>query len=194
VYREYGDTENTELGQAWQGSIGKETAEDICSLMNMAYEQALELSPPRHLAKLLDSLHELCLCAEEASEPCLYCEAREQIEAQARTLNLLSGRIADLQRRAVETAHSQPSPSDTPESALQFIIGIAKDRRFSNEYLGNVVRSWLPMLESSLTPIQERHNGRPTIWVCNPCGGEHATRVSACSRCGSHNLRPAEGL
>lgn len=62
VYREYGDTEETELGQSWQGSVGKETAEDVCSLMNMAYEQALELLPPdetsevNRLRKALDQL------------------------------------------------------------------------------------------------------------------------------------------
>lgn len=44
---------------------------------------------------------------------------------------------------------SLPSPSDTRDSAIEFIAGIAKDARFSNEYLGNVVRSWLPTLESS---------------------------------------------
>lgn len=39
----------------------------------------------------------------------------------------------------------------------------------------------------------ERHSGRATIWVCNPCRREHETRVSACLRCGSANIRPAEG-
>lgn len=33
---------------------------------------------------------------------------------------------------------------------------------------------------------------RPTIWVCNPCGGEHSERVSQCARCGSSNIRPAQ--
>lgn len=42
-------------------------------------------------------------------------------------------------------------------------------------------------------PTQERHNGRPTIWVCNPCGGEHVDKVTACTRCGSANIRSAEG-
>lgn len=34
----YSDPEPTEIGTSWQGEAGKETAEDICDLMNMAYE------------------------------------------------------------------------------------------------------------------------------------------------------------
>jgi hypothetical protein len=39
VYREKGSTEDTEIGTAWGD---KELAEDICDLMNMAYEAGKE--------------------------------------------------------------------------------------------------------------------------------------------------------
>ncbi len=38
----YDDGEPVEIGQAWQGDLGKESAEDICDLMNMAYEAGTE--------------------------------------------------------------------------------------------------------------------------------------------------------
>jgi|SRR6185312_14298728 len=110
VYREHGDTEDTELSQSWQGSIGKETAEDVCNWMNMAFEQALELPPPQQLAKLVESLAEVCVCSEEDSQgACLYCEARQQIEAQARTLKLAQDRLTALQSdlAAEREAHKQ---------------------------------------------------------------------------------------
>ncbi len=37
--------EPVEIGQAWQGDDGKEVAEDICDLMNMAYNAGLEAKP-----------------------------------------------------------------------------------------------------------------------------------------------------
>lgn len=42
VYVEHGQTEETELGTTWGD---KELAEDICDLMNMAYEAGLEVAP-----------------------------------------------------------------------------------------------------------------------------------------------------
>jgi ribosomal protein L40E len=64
-----------------------------------------------------------------------------------------------------------------------------------------ITRVWIRMPEIrakqaakpkySALPTNERHSGKLTIWVCNPCGGEHTTKVTACLRCGSANLRPA---
>ncbi len=97
LYREYGDTEDTELGQSWQGTQGKETAEDVCSLMNMAYEQALEFPAPDVASRMLiERLNNLCMCLE-LPEPCLYCETRETIEAQSRTLRLAQDRLTLMQ-------------------------------------------------------------------------------------------------
>lgn len=99
TYREHGDTEDTELSQSWQGSVGKETAEDVCNWMNMAFEQALELPVPTQLAPLVQTLIQLCTCSErKESEPeCLYCESRYQIEAQVRALKLAQDRLTALQ-------------------------------------------------------------------------------------------------
>lgn len=44
VYVEHGATEETELGQAWGD---RELADDICDLMNMAFESGLEVPPQR---------------------------------------------------------------------------------------------------------------------------------------------------
>jgi hypothetical protein len=38
----YDDGEPTEIGTAYQGDAGKEAAEDICDLMNMAYDDGRE--------------------------------------------------------------------------------------------------------------------------------------------------------
>jgi hypothetical protein len=38
----YDDSEPTEIGTSWQGPDGKETAEDICDLLNMAYAAGQE--------------------------------------------------------------------------------------------------------------------------------------------------------
>jgi hypothetical protein len=38
----YDDGEPIEIGQAWQGDLGKEAAEDVCDLMNMAYAAGCE--------------------------------------------------------------------------------------------------------------------------------------------------------
>lgn len=39
----YGPTgDETEIGQAWQGDEGKEAAEDVCDLMNMAFDAGQE--------------------------------------------------------------------------------------------------------------------------------------------------------
>lgn len=38
----YDDGEPTEIGTSWQGSEGKELAEDICELMNMAFDRGAE--------------------------------------------------------------------------------------------------------------------------------------------------------
>lgn len=46
---------------------------------------------------LLTRLADLCVCSGE--EKCLYCESRERIEAQDRTLRLAQEKIASLQRR-----------------------------------------------------------------------------------------------
>lgn len=60
----------------------------------------------------------------------------------------------DAQETASETsACSLPSPSDTRESAIAFIVGVAKDTRFSTEYVGNVVRSWLDKLGAVETAV-----------------------------------------
>lgn len=45
VYVEHGQTEETEVGQTFGDH---ELAEDICDLMNMAYESALECIEPYH--------------------------------------------------------------------------------------------------------------------------------------------------
>ena len=34
--------EEIEIGQSWQGVLGKNTAEDICDLMNMAFDAGQE--------------------------------------------------------------------------------------------------------------------------------------------------------
>ena len=51
---------------------------------------------------------------------------------------------------------SPPSPSDTPQSAIEHIRAIAADERFSAEYLGYVVRSWLPLLAPAPFTSKER--------------------------------------
>lgn len=38
----YDDPDPTEIGTSWQGDDGLEMAQDICDLMNMAYEAGLE--------------------------------------------------------------------------------------------------------------------------------------------------------
>ena len=38
----FDDPDPTEIGTAWQGDDGKEAAEDICDLMNMAYDAGCE--------------------------------------------------------------------------------------------------------------------------------------------------------
>jgi len=38
----YFDSEPTEIGQSWQGADGKEAAQDVCDLMNMAFEAGRE--------------------------------------------------------------------------------------------------------------------------------------------------------
>jgi hypothetical protein len=38
----YEDSEPTEIGTSWQGADGKEVAQDICDLMNMAYDRGRE--------------------------------------------------------------------------------------------------------------------------------------------------------
>jgi hypothetical protein len=38
----YDDGEPTEIGTQWQGEDGKELAEDICELMNMAFDRGAE--------------------------------------------------------------------------------------------------------------------------------------------------------
>jgi len=38
----YDDGEPTEIGTSWQGDEGKELAEDICALMNMAFDRGAE--------------------------------------------------------------------------------------------------------------------------------------------------------
>jgi hypothetical protein len=40
VYDEAG--EPVEIGRSWQGPLGKEAADDICDLMNMAYDAGRE--------------------------------------------------------------------------------------------------------------------------------------------------------
>ena len=37
--------EIVEIGQSWQGPLGKEAADDICDLMNMAYDAGCEANP-----------------------------------------------------------------------------------------------------------------------------------------------------
>lgn len=79
---------------------------------------------------------------------------------------------------------SVPSPSDTPESALEFIVAIAKDYRFSDEYVGNVVRSWLPLLLSTNNPV---------VSVVNTCCTPGCNRTIAparyhCARCTAQGL------
>lgn len=41
------DGEPTEICTSWQGEEGKETAEDICDLMNMAFARGIEEAPSR---------------------------------------------------------------------------------------------------------------------------------------------------
>lgn len=38
----YDDGEPTEIGTSWQGEAGKEAAQDICDLMNMAFDAGSE--------------------------------------------------------------------------------------------------------------------------------------------------------
>lgn len=38
----YNDGEPTEIGTSWQGEAGKEAAEDVCDLMNMAFDAGRE--------------------------------------------------------------------------------------------------------------------------------------------------------
>lgn len=44
----FDDPEPTEIGTAWQGDEGKEVAEDICDLMNMAFDAGREKQELRH--------------------------------------------------------------------------------------------------------------------------------------------------
>lgn len=38
----YDDGEPTEIGTSWQGADGKEAAQDVCDLMNMAFDAGKE--------------------------------------------------------------------------------------------------------------------------------------------------------
>jgi hypothetical protein len=43
VFQENG--EEVEIGQSWQGVLGHDAAQDICDLMNMAYDAGCESNP-----------------------------------------------------------------------------------------------------------------------------------------------------
>lgn len=42
----YEDPDLTEIGSSWKGEAGREVAEDICDLMNMAFETGQEHAVP----------------------------------------------------------------------------------------------------------------------------------------------------
>lgn len=48
------------------------------------------MSEPRTLDDLMDELHDLCSCEveDDPRHACIYCDAREQIRAQQRTIRL----------------------------------------------------------------------------------------------------------
>lgn len=66
--------------------------------------------------------------------------------------------------------HSAGS-SDTPQSALEFVVGVAKDERHSDAYVGIVVRSWLYLLER-LAPET------PALRIEHKCPNCHANLLT----------------
>lgn len=58
------------------------------------------MTEPRDLPKLLKELSELCCCGgeENSYHPCIYCDAKEQIQAQQRTIQQAQTQIGHLGR------------------------------------------------------------------------------------------------
>ena len=55
------DPEPVEIGQNWSGPAGKEAAEDICELMNMAFQRGVESVPgAKRVADLEKIVGNLC--------------------------------------------------------------------------------------------------------------------------------------
>jgi hypothetical protein len=80
---------------------------------------------------------------------------RRELALRARQAEVIANALRGAVKAPAEPKDcSQPSPSDDQESAFAFLLSVAADDRYSNEYVGNVVRSWLHVLDGSSTPVK----------------------------------------
>lgn len=93
-------------------------------------------------------------------------------EEQADCASALRNAVYEFRKRAERAKHA---PAESPSTA--------EVRRIYNALADDLNKEEFERI-AALGP-------KPMIWVCNPCGGEHAEKVKACARCGSANIRPA---
>lgn len=109
---------------------------------------------------------------------------------------LMVAAALELRRPGNETIEQRTLQPQVADAKLTLEVALKEAercRRYSDPVLNEQV---IVVLADALhaQKANDRHSGRPTIWVCNPCGGEHAQKVTACTRCGSPNIRPAQGM
>lgn len=52
----YDDGEPTEIGTSWQGEDGQEMAQDVCDLMNMAFDAGAEKHEQQLVAEIAEAV------------------------------------------------------------------------------------------------------------------------------------------